>query len=189
MSKKPARPSNAFKSNLYNSNMLFFMEGLDCEINDSMTKKSRWPIGSWSNKMDIHLYIFSIKCSVISMSSSHLYNAILHLISIWFLRCFLLDIDLIFILEIWAASFYELVNQNLWLHCNETSPTKEALVAVYLQSAFVILFNVNWINMLFPPVSIWFHFTVYYDKHYSRHKQTIQTAPCWFLKILNSYGT
>lgn len=35
MSIKPTRPANAFKSNLYNSNMLFFMAGVDCKMNDS----------------------------------------------------------------------------------------------------------------------------------------------------------
>lgn len=82
MSIKPTRPANAFKSNLYNSNMLFFMEGLDCKINDSPNKDSRWSIGSQSRKRDIHSYIFSIKCSVITTSSTYTYNAILHLISI-----------------------------------------------------------------------------------------------------------
>lgn len=34
-----------------------FLEVLDCKINDSPNKASRWPIGF--NKMDIHLYVLA----------------------------------------------------------------------------------------------------------------------------------
>lgn len=113
MSLKPTRPANAFKSNLYNSNMLFFMEGSDCKITDSPYKESRWSIGSRSHKMDIHLYIFSIKCSVITTSSSYTYDAILHLISIWFYAAFRWILIWFSSSRSELLSFYELVNQNL----------------------------------------------------------------------------
>lgn len=49
--KKQARPWNAFKFNLFQFNDAFlFTEGLDCKINDSPNKETRWSIGFWSKK-------------------------------------------------------------------------------------------------------------------------------------------
>lgn len=107
-----------------------------------------------------HKQLLSLKCN--SASDLHL---ILHCrILIWssFSRSELL-------------SFYEIVNQNLWLLHNETSATKEALAAVYLDklSVSVMLFDVEWINMLFSAVSIWFPFTVCDIKQYSWHTKMV----------------
>lgn len=47
-----------------------FTGDLEYKINDSPNKASRWPTAV--NKMDMHLYIFSINCPVITTGSSYL---------------------------------------------------------------------------------------------------------------------